>query len=269
MDYTVSEWMNLALRWMHVFAAILWIGQTYFFSWLDGRFSEHAPDGEGRDAEVWLVHSGGYYAVRKEPLRAGVASRLRWFRWEAAFTWITGVLLLGVVYHMGGLLVDAGSDVSAGIAATAGVAAIVLGWAVYDAIWQSKLGQREAAAVAICFLLLVAVAWGLSQVMSGRSAYMHVGAMLGTIMTANVWMRILPTQRRTIAAVESGQPFDPAPGARAKQRTKHNTFMVVPVVFIMISNHFPVSTYGHTYNWLILAALTLVGWGAAAAMKGR
>src|SRR5213594_2046746 len=216
MDYTLTEWINLALRWAHVFAAILWVGTTYFFTWLDGEFSRRGDD-------VWLVHSGGFYIVKKEKLVAGVASRLHWFRWEAAWTWITGVLLLVFVYHHGGLLVD--------------------GWIIYDAIWESPLGTREPLAVTICFVLLVATAWALTQVMSGRSAYIHAGGMVGTIMTANVWMRILPGQRKMIEAVEAGRSPDLSLAARAKLRSKHNTFMVVPVVAIMLSNHFPVATY--------------------------
>jgi uncharacterized membrane protein len=260
MDYTLTEWINLALRWAHVFAAILWIGTTYFFTWLDSEFSRRGDD-------VWLVHSGGFYIVKKEKLVAGVASRLHWFRWEAAWTWITGVLLLVFVYHHGGLLVDAGSNVRPAVASIAGFAALLGGWIIYDAIWESPLGTREPLAVTICFVLLVATAWVLTQVMSGRSAYIHAGGMVGTIMTANVWMRILPGQRKMIEAVEAGRSPDLSLAARAKLRSKHNTFMVVPVVAIMLSNHFPVATYGHSYNWLILGGLTLAGWGAAAWLR--
>ena len=260
MDYTLSEWINLLLRWAHVFAAILWIGTTYFFTWLDSAFSRRGDD-------VWLVHSGGFYIVKKEKLVAGVAGKLHWFRWEAAWTWITGVLLLVFVYDHGGLLVDAGSNVRPAIAAVAGFAVLAGGWMVYDAIWESPLRTRELIAVTCCFVLLVATAWGLTHVMSGRAAYIHVGGMMGTIMTANVWMRILPGQRKMIAAVEAGRAPDLSLAARAKLRSRHNTFMVVPVLAIMLSNHFPVATYGRTYNWLILGGLTLAGWAAAALLR--
>lgn len=255
MEYTLTEWLNLVLRWAHVFAAILWVGSTYFFTWLDGQF--------GRQDDVWLVHSGGFYIVKKEKLVAGASRRLHWFRWEAAVTWTTGLLLLFLVYDYGGIMIDTMSPVSARAASLIGYAALAAGWVVYDGIWQSPLRTREPVAVALCFVLLVATAWGLSQVMSGRAAYMFVGGIMGTIMTANVWMRILPGQRRMIAAVEAGQAPDLSLSARAKLRSKHNTFLVVPVVAIMISNHFPVATYGHAYNWAILGALTLAGWGAA------
>jgi uncharacterized membrane protein len=260
MDYTLSEWINLVLRWAHVFAAILWVGTTYFFTWLDGQFSRRTDD-------VWLVHSGGFYIVKKERLVAGVADRLHWFRWEAAFTWISGVVLLIFMYHHGGLLVDAGSNVRPVVASVAGVAALLVGWVVYDAIWESPLRLREPLAVGVCFGLLVGSAWALTHVMSGRSAYIHVGGMMGTIMAANVWMRILPGQRKMIAAVEAGGAPDLSLAARAKLRSKHNTFMAVPTVALIVSNHFPVATYGHAYNWLILGGLTLAGWGAAAWLR--
>jgi uncharacterized membrane protein len=259
MEYTLSEWLNLVLRWAHVFAAILWVGTTYFFTWLDGRF-HHAED-------VWLVHSGGFYVVKKEKLIAGVTQRLHWFRWEAALTWVTGLLLLILVYYLGGLQVDASSTISLSTASTVGFAALAGGWIVYDAIWQSPLRNRESIAVTACFVLLVATTWGLTRVLSARAAYIHVGAMMGTIMTANVWMRILPGQRRMIEAVEAGRAPDLSLAARAKLRSKHNTFLVVPVLAIMLSNHFPVATYGHSYNWLILGALTLAGWSAAAWLR--
>ena len=260
MDYALFEWLNLVLRWAHVFAAILWVGTTYFFTWLDAEFSRRGED-------VWLVHSGGFYIVTKEKLVAGVAQKLHWFKWEAAFTWITGMLLLILVYDYGGLQVDAGSDINPRVASLVGFAALVAGWAIYDAIWQSPLRNREPIAIVVCFVLLVAATWGLTRVLSGRSAYVHVGGMLGTIMTANVWMRILPGQRKMIRAVDEGREPDLSLAARAKLRSKHNTFLVVPVLAIMLSNHFPVATYGNRYNWLILGGLTLAGWGAAAWLR--
>jgi len=260
MPYELTEWLNLILRWAHVFAAILWVGTTYFFTWLDGEFSR-------RNEDVWLVHSGGFYIVTKEKLVAGAAHKLHWFKWEAAITWITGFLLLILVYDLGGLQVDATSDINPRLASVTGFVALIAGWAIYDGIWQSPLRSREALAAAVCFVLLLALTWALTQVLSGRSAYIHVGAMLGTIMTANVWMRILPGQRKMIAAVEQGQAPDLSLAARAKLRSKHNTFLVVPVLAIMLSNHFPVATYGNKYNWLVLGAITLAGWASAAWLR--
>jgi uncharacterized membrane protein len=261
MDFNLSEWLNLAARWIHVFAGILWIGQTYFFTWLDHQLSARGADPA---AQVWMVHSGGFYVVGKQKALGVSPEKLRWFQWEAAITWLSGMLLLVLVYYLGGVLVDADvADISVGAGILVGVAALVVGWVLYDLIWQSPLGRAEPVAAALCIVLLAMAAVGLTQVFSGRAAYMHVGALLGTVMAANVWFRILPAQRRMIAATVAGRPADPALSAQAKLRSKHNTFMVVPVVFIMISNHFPVATYGHRYNWAILLALIFLGMGAA------
>ena len=260
-DPTVSEWLNLFTRWFHVFAGILWIGTTYFFTWLDGRFTEAESKGE-KEAEVWMVHSGGFYVVEKEK-RPG-AHELHWFKWEAALTWISGAMLLTLVYYMGGVLVDRDvMDISVGTATAIGVGVIIVSWVVYDLLAQSPLVKNQALFAIVSYALIVGVAYGLSRVLSGRAMYIHVGAIFGTIMAANVWMRILPAQRKMIAATSEGRPVDEALGVRAKLRSKHNTFMVVPLVFTMISNHFPAATYGDRYNWARLAGLILLGWIAA------
>jgi uncharacterized membrane protein len=259
-----NEWLNLLVRWFHVFAAILWVGSTYYFTWLDGRFQEEEREsaGEGGDPEVWMVHSGGFYVVGKR--KTPSLRRLHWFRWEAALTWLSGMVLLTVVYYHGGAMVDPDvRDISPAMAGLFGTGMLVAGWIVYDLLVQSPLGRREKAFAFVSFALVVGASYLSTHVLSGRAAFIHVGAAFGTIMAANVWMRILPAQRRMIAAVKDGRAPDPAEGARAKLRSKHNTFMVVPLVFTMISNHYPVSTYGHDYNWLILSALILVGWVAA------
>jgi len=265
MNPNLSEWINLALRWFHIFAGILWVGQTFFFAWLDRTLAKEEA-GAGKP-QVWMVHSGGFYVMEKQKGVELQSRTLHWFKWEAALTWLSGMLLLGLVYHMGGLMVDADSTISVGRAAGIGTLAIILGWVVYDLLWMSPLGKSETVGVVVCYGLLVALAYGLTQAMSGRAAYMHVGAVLGTIMTANVWMRIIPAQRRMVAAAREGKALDPSLAARAKQRSRHNTFMVFPVVAIMISNHFPVATYGNTYNWAVLGALVLVGWAAAAIIR--
>jgi uncharacterized membrane protein len=264
----MSEWLNLGLRWFHVFAGILWIGQTYFFTWLDRCLTEEARAGREGRHQVWMVHSGGFYVVEKQKAPALLQTKLHWFRWEAALTWLSGLSLLILVYYTGGLMVDATSPtMSTGRATVLGIASLVAGWLVYDALWRSPLGRWEGLAVLVSFLLLVATAYGLTMVMSARASYMHVGSMLGTIMVANVWLLILPAQRRMVAAIEAGRPPDLTLAARAKQRSRHNTFMVMPVVFIMISNHFPVATYGHAWNWAILGILVLAGWAAAAIVR--
>ena len=256
MDFHLSEWLNLVARWVHVFAGILWVGQTYYFTWLDGRLNE--------EENVWMVHSGGFYSVEKKPSPKIDPARLHWFRWEAALTWLSGAVLLVLVYYHGGMMVDADvADISAGRAAIIGVAAIALAWVVYDLLWLSPLGKSETLGAVISFVLLVGASYALVHLLSGRAAYMHIGAMMGTIMAANVWMRILPAQRRLVAALAAGTPPDVALAARAKSRSKHNTFMAVPVVLIMISNHFPTATYGSRYNWIVLSVLVLLGWAAA------
>lgn len=262
---TVSEWLNLIVRWVHVFAGIMWIGTTYYFTWLDARLTEEEK-GAGKDApaQVWMVHSGGFYVVEKRKVPDILSRHLHWFRWEAAMTWLSGMLLLVVVYYVGGgALVDRDvSDVSVGAAVALGVGLLVAAWLVYDLMMISPLGRNEKAFAVISYLTVVAISYSLSRVLSGRAAYIHVGAMFGTIMAANVWMRILPAQKKMIAAIKEGRKPDEALAAQAKLRSKQNTFMVVPVVFIMISNHFP-STYGDRNSWAVLAALILAGWIAA------
>jgi uncharacterized membrane protein len=264
MSPEVSEWIHLAVRWTHVFAGILWIGQTYYFTWLDGWFREEEKAPSATEPQVWMLHSGGFYVVEKKKPLGMNGHKLHRFRWESMITWVSGMILLVLVYYMGGAMVD--PDVAPIRTSTAigiGVGVLVVGWAVYDLLYRSPLGKHERAAAVASFLLLVALAYGLTHVLSGRAAYIHIGALLGTIMAANVWMRILPAQRRMLAAIREGQPPDMALAEQAKQRTRHNTFMVVPLVFLMISNHFPTATYGRDDNWLILAGLLLAGGTAA------
>jgi uncharacterized membrane protein len=257
MNYVLQEWLNLVLRWIHVFAGIMWVGATYYFTWLDRRFHTTDPD------QVWMVHSGGFYVVQKEK-KPSPGHTLHWFKWEAAATWISGLLLLILVYYMGGLLTDSEpGKPSFTIAALIGIGVVLVGWKVYDLLWLSPLAKNEPVLIVICYTLLVALAWWLPQVMSSRAAYMHVGALMGTIMAANVWERIIPAQKKMVKAVAEGREPDQVLADRAKFRSKHNTYLVIPVVLIMISNHFPVTTYGHQYNWIVLGVLTIVGWVAA------
>jgi uncharacterized membrane protein len=259
----VSEWLNIIFRWFHVFAGILWVGSTYYFTWLDGRFQEaERAAGEGQEVEVWMVHSGGFYVVNKKKTPGG--RELHWFRWEAALTWLSGVALLILLYYMGGGMVDVGvRDISVTTAVLFGVGMILVGGFVYDVLVNSPLAKNEWAFAAVAYALVVGLIYLSTQVISGRAAFLHLGATFGTIMVANVWMHILPAQRRMIAAAKEGRTPDARDAARAKLRSKHNTFMAVPVVFTMISNHYPVATYGHQYHWLILSALVLAGFVAA------
>lgn len=265
MSYTVSEWINLAVRWLHVVAGVLWIGQTALFSWLDSRMRIEADD-DGNE-QVWMVHSGGFYRVDKLTAPESFPKTLHWFRWEAAITWLSGVTLLVVVYYLGGVLIEPESPLGFASSIGVSVGVLIVGWTVYDLLWMSMPARWQTLAAFASVVALFGIAFLLSQVLSGRAAYIHVGALLGTVMTANVWMRILPSQRRMVEAVGAGRAPDAALAHRAKQRSQHNTFLALPVIFIMISNHFPTASYGHRYNWAMLAGFVLVGFVARELMN--
>ncbi len=267
LDPTLSEWLNLIFRWTHVFAGIMWVGTTYYFTWLDARLTEEekAAANTGVTPQVWMVHSGGFYVVERRKVPDLVSRTLHWFRWEAFTTWFSGFLLLVLIYYLGGgALVDPDvRELNIGVAVAVGIGVIVAGAVVYDVMHLSPLGRNEKLFAAVAYVLIVALAFGLTRVLSARAAYIHIGAMFGTIMAANVWMHILPAQKRMIAALNEGRKPDERLAAQAKLRSKQNTFMAVPVVFMMISHHYPGVTYGDRYNWLILSVLILLGWIAA------
>jgi uncharacterized membrane protein len=254
----ITEWFNLLIRWFHVVVGIGWIGTSFFFMWLDAHLTAKKDAKPGSVGEIWLFHSGGFYEVEKKlVVPSEVLPSLHWFKWEAYLTWISGMLLLAVVYYLGGgvFLIDpsvAAISAPAGIAIS--LATLALGWLVYDLLWRSPLGRNTPLATAVSLLLLAAAAFGLSRAFSGRAAYMHVGALLGTLMAANVWRVIQPAQRQMYRVNLSGGAPDVALSSWAKQRSTHNNYMTLPVIFVMVSNHFP-GTYGNPYNWLILLVL--------------
>jgi len=262
----VSEWLNLIARWVHVFAGVMWVGTTYYFTWLDARLSEEekAIRADGAPAQLWMVHSGGFYVVEKRKVPDELSRKLHWFRWEAATTWLSGFALLIIVFYLGGgALVDRDvSEIGLGAAVAVGIGALVFGWLAYDLLMISPLGRSEKLFAVVAYILIVAAAYGLTRVLSGRAVYIHVGAIFGTIMAANVWMRILPAQRKMIEAIKAGKQPDERLAAQAKLRSKQNTFMAVPVVFLMISNHYGGNTTGG-YDWIHLAVLVPLGWLAA------
>ena len=258
-------WLDLILRWTHVFAGILWVGTTFYFTWLDGRFSElAAKSGNGKPPEeqaVWMVHGDGIYAVAKHKSPTPTPAALHRFRWESGINWFTGILLFGLLYYHGSSLISLEDAVlSKGAAIGLSFGLLLAGWLGYDLLW--KFCPHNVASMIVSYALIVGTAWVSCKYFSGRAAYLQLGAMLGTIMTANVWMRILPAQRRMVAALQAGKPPDLAEVTRARVRATHNSFIALPVVFTMISNHY-FSLFGNRSNWVILSVVVLVGLVAA------
>lgn len=260
------EWMNLLVRWLHVITGIAWIGASFYFVWLDNSLRPPAPGSDlaqkGVSGELWAVHGGGFYNPQKYMVApAQLPKELHWFKWEAYSTWLSGFALLTIVYYFNAqaMMVDRGvADLSSWQAVGAGLASLVVGWIVYDLLCRSRLGKHDLAFGAVVYLLLVGAAWVLTHFLSGRAAYIHVGAMIGTIMVANVAMVIIPGQRKMVNEMVAGRKPDPIYGIRGKQRSVHNNYFTLPVLFIMISNHFAM-TYRHDHAWLVLAAIMLAG----------
>jgi uncharacterized membrane protein/plastocyanin len=259
---SMRDWLSYFLRWAHLIAGISWIGSSFYFIWLDRALTLPEKPKDGVEGEVWMVHSGGFYQVeRKKIVPGSMPKTLHWFKWEAAFTWITGVLLMAVVYYAGGgaLLFDASTG-SSNVPQAIGFSLLLLpvSWLVYDGLWSSSLGKKTEIATAISFALMIAMVYGLSKFFGGRAAYMHVGAVFGTIMVANVWMRILPAQQKMIDATKEGKQPDFSLSGKAKLRSVHNSYLTLPVLFLMLSNHYPM-TYGSEKNVLILLLLFVLG----------
>jgi len=263
-DTHIVAWLNLAARWTHVIAGIAWIGTSFYFNWLDSRLEKPERAEQGIGGELWAVHSGGFYKVQKFQVAPDrLPKTLHWFKWEAYLTWITGAALLVLIYYLGAdayLLGASAFPVSVGGAISLSVAVLVGGWVVYDFLCRSPLARNQLVLGSLLFVLAVAVAFGLATVFSSRAAFIHVGAMLGTIMAANVFFVIIPSQKELVAATSEGRARDPTLGERAKQRSIHNNYMTLPLLFIMVSGHYPF-TYGHQYHWLILAGLAVIGAG--------
>ncbi|MEO1091025.1 MAG: urate hydroxylase PuuD [Pseudomonadota bacterium] len=262
MDAFWLDWINLALRWAHVIVGIAWIGTSFFFVWLDHSLERPESDA-ARDVggEAWLVHGGGFYRMQKYGRVPGpTLARLHWFKWEAYSTWLTGIALLFVMYYLGAetYLVSAASPVGPLAGVAIGIGFLVGGWLLYDWLCKRAWAVDQVRLALVGFGLLGLAAFALGEVFTGRGAYIHVGAMLGTIMAANVAMVIIPGQRQLVAATAAGGSPDPAVGAKAKQRSLHNNYLTLPVVLIMISNHYPM-TYAQQWGWAILLALVLIG----------
>ncbi len=261
----LTDWLALLVRWLHITAGIAWIGASFYFVWLDNHLKplvtgeDSDPDVAG---ELWAVHGGGFYRSRKYRVAPPVLPpTLHWFYWEAYTTWLSGFALLCLLYFVRAeayLIDPVVASLTPLEAIAIAVGSLLLSWGVYDGLCRSALARRETALLGTLAALFSALAFALCQLLSGRGAYMIFGASLGTIMVANVAMVIIPGQRELVRAREQGRPLDPAPGLRGKQRSVHNTYFTLPVLFVMISNHYAM-TYGSRYNWLVLIALSVAG----------
>ncbi len=260
MYFDLSEWLNLALRWLHLVAGIAWIGSSFYFVWLDNHLRPSA--GGEASGELWSVHGGGFYHNQKYQVApSAMPERLHWFKWEAYFTWISGFSLLVLIYYVGAesFLIDpAKATISPAAGIAIGLASMALGWLVYDLLCRSPVGSSNLALGLFWFVCLLWAAHLLDSLFNARAAYMHVGAIVGTAMVANVFFIIIPNQRKVVADLVAGRTPDPALGQAAKQRSLHNNYMTLPVLFIMISQHYPM-TYGAERPWLVLALLGLTG----------
>ncbi|MCC2961528.1 urate hydroxylase PuuD [Massilia sp. IC2-278] len=260
------EWLNLLVRWLHIITGIAWIGASFYFVWLDNTIKPPAPGSDlankGVAGELWAVHGGGFYNPQKYLVApATLPKELHWFKWEAYSTWLSGFALLFIVYYLNAqaMMVDRSvADLSSWQAVGIGLGSLVVGWLVYDLLCKSPLGKRDLAFGAVIFAFLVGSSWVLTHLLSGRAAYLHIGAMIGTIMVANVAHVIIPGQRKMVNAMMAGQKPDPSYGIKAKQRSVHNNYFTLPVLFLMISNHYAM-TYRHEHAWAVLAVIMAAG----------
>lgn len=259
MDPHITEWLNLAVRWVHMITGIAWIGASFYFIWLENHLDRRNPK-EGLSGDLWAIHGGGIYHLTKYKLAPPeMPEELHWFKWEAYATFLSGFTLLAVVYYLNAqlYLVAPGSDLSSAAAIGISVGSLIAGWFIYTTLCDSPLGKKPALLGLVLFVLLIAAAWGFTQVFSGRAAFIHIGAIIGTIMVGNVFFIIMPAQSDLVGAIEAGREPDPALPAKGLLRSRHNNYFTLPVLFIMISNHFP-STYSFEYNWAILAGLAVL-----------
>ena len=260
MEAHIWDWMNLIVRWMHVVFGIAWIGASFYFIFLENSLNRTENLRDELAGNLWAIHGGGFYYVEKYKIAPStIPKKLHWFKYEAYFTWLSGFFLLNIVYYMNAkaYMVDPSvRDISGTTAILIGIGSLVSGWIIYDLLCKSPLIHKPKAFGVIGFIIIVGYAYLLSHFLSGRAAFMHVGAIIGTIMAGNVFFVIIPSQKELVAAAKEGRPLNPMLGKMAGLRSLHNNYMTLPVIFVMISNHFP-STFGPTFNWAILATLTI------------
>lgn len=268
----LSELLHLITRWVHLIAGIMWVGNSMLFNWLD-RNLERGPDARPElVGTIWMVHSGGFYEVEKKSLAPSQMPRiLHWFKWQNGITWLSGIALLILVFHMAAAATMIDPEIAAispQHAVLISALSLPLAYLAYDLVWRSAIGKRPGLATALTIAVVVAASAVYFSCFSGRAAYIHVGVMIGTLMTGNVWLVIMPSQRELVAATLEGREQDPAIGYQAKSRSVHNNYFTFPLLFIMISGHFP-STFSHPLSWLILAILALSSAGIRYLMNIR
>jgi uncharacterized membrane protein len=266
METYLLDWANLLVRWLHLIAGIAWIGASFYFVMLDNSLKapKKPTDAErGVYGELWAVHGGGFYHSQKYltgPKGEPLTQDLHWSKWEAYTTWLSGMGMMAIIYWIGAssyLIDNQVMALSPAAAIGISIAFLIAGWVVYDVLCRNMVG-RDGLLAAIVFLFVMLANYVLHQVFSARGAYIHVGAMLGTMMAANVFFHIMPGQRRMVAQIHAGEKVDPRPGIIGKQRSVHNTYFTLPVLFIMISNHYPM-TYANANGWLVLGVLMIAG----------
>ena len=266
MEAYFVDWLNLLVRWLHLITGIAWIGASFYFVMLDNALSppKKAEDAKrGVFGELWAVHGGGFYVSQKfltGPKGEPLSENLHWSKWEAYTTWMSGIGLLAIIYWYGAssYLIDSSVMALSPAAAVAiSIAFVGGGWVVYDLLCR-VLAKNENLLAAAMLVLVVAVSWALFSVFGARAAFVHVGAVIGTMMVANVFFHIIPGQKRMVADIRAGREPDPTPGIIGKQRSVHNTYFTLPVLFVMISNHYPM-TYSHPYGWAVLGVIMLAG----------
>jgi uncharacterized membrane protein len=266
MEAYLLDWANLLIRWLHLITGVAWIGASFYFVMLDSSLRKPVREEDskrGVSGELWAVHGGGVYHSQKflgGPIGEPLSEHLHWSKWEAYTTWLSGMGLLAIIYWFGAntYLIDQQVmplSVAAGIGISIGF--LVGGWLVYDALCKVLKG-KDTLLAAIIFVLVMLSDWALFQLFSARAAYLHVGAMMGTIMVANVFFAIIPGQKKMVAQIRAGENPDPEHGIVGKQRSVHNTYFTLPVLFIMISNHYPM-TYSHEQGWLVLGFVMMAG----------
>ncbi|CDX26814.1 conserved membrane hypothetical protein [Mesorhizobium sp. ORS 3324] len=256
------DWLSFAVRWLHVITGIAWIGSSFYFVALDLGLRQRPGLPAGAFGEEWQVHGGGFYHIQKYLVApAEMPEHLTWFKWESYATWLSGFAMLCVVYYAGAdlFLIDPNVlNVSVPVGILMSLATIGVGWIVYDLLCRSPLGKSDTGLMLVLYCVLVFIAWGLTHLFTGRAAFLHLGAITATIMSANVFMVIIPNQKIVVADLIAGRKPDPKYGKIAKQRSLHNNYLTLPVLFLMLSNHYPLA-FGTQFNWVIASLVFIIG----------